>query len=613
MELLPLQPPESNNLSRTYNFSSRLRTLNLSSSGIVSLPPCIEGFVELLELDLRDCQQLEEILCLPPNIEEVDIRGCSSLKNFLPESNNLSRTYNFSSRLRTLNLSGSGIVSLPPCIEGFVGLLELDLRDCKQLEEILCLSPNIEEVDIRGCSSLKNFLPESNNLSRTYNFSSRLRTLNLSGSGFVSLPPCIEGFVGLLELDLRECKQLEEILCLPPNIEEVDIRGCSNLKNFLPESNNLSRTYNFSSRLRTLNLSGSGIVSLPPCIEGFVGLLELDLRDCKQLEEILRLPPNIKEIDVRGCSSLKNFLPESNNLSRTYNFSSNLRILNLYGSGIVSLPPCIEGFVGLFELNLGFCKQLEEILHLPPNIKEVDATGCVLLERFPHVSTESSFGTPDLKRLRRINLSKCNKVEVNVGNHAPDRLLVQERFQEKDSSTIIYSGSRIPEWFKYCKETTSYSDSIGIEIDHNASMCCGRQIMALVLCLVLGPLLAQDFYSFTVSRNGRQIGNEVIWSGDSMDPHDRVWLQYIVVNSIDHEILPRSYTGGNNNMRFAFESDTRKAILKSGGVHLIYGFIDIIQILKRYREHDLEPDWNPQQKRQSSTTRIMEFEDANDD
>ncbi|KAG7945135.1 hypothetical protein I3843_15G137500 [Carya illinoinensis] len=223
----------------------------------------------------------------------------------------------------------------------------------------------------------------------------------------------------------------------------------------------------------------------------------------------------------------------------------------------------------------------------------------MLLERFPHVSTKSSFGTPDLKRLRRINLSKCNKVEVNVGNHAPDPLLVQERFREKDSSTIIYSGSRIPEWFKYCKETTSYSYSIEIEIDHNASMYCGHQIVALVLCFVVGPLPAQDFYSFTVSINGWRIGNEGMWSGDSMDPHDRVWLQYIVVNSIDHEILPRSYREGNNNMRFAFRGQG-KAILKSGGVHLIYGkdnFIDPIQLLKRYRddgEHDLEPDWKPQ-------------------
>ncbi|KAG7945136.1 hypothetical protein I3843_15G137600 [Carya illinoinensis] len=308
MVLLPLPPPKSNNLFRTYNFSSSVRELCLSGCSIVSLPPFIERFVGLSKLDLTQCEQLEEILHLPPNIKEVDAEGCSSLKNFLPESNKLSQTYNFSSSLRTLNLSGSGIVSLPPCIEGFVALSKLVLKCCEQLEEILHLPRNIEVVDAAGCSSLKNFLPESNNLSWTYNFSSSLRTLNLSGSGIVSLPPYIERFVGLFELNLTDCKQLEEILHLPPNIEKVYADGCSSLKNFLPKSNNLSRTYNFSSSLRTLNLSGSGIVSLPPCIEGFVGLFVLNLTDCKQLEEILHLPPNIEKVYADGCSSLKNFL-----------------------------------------------------------------------------------------------------------------------------------------------------------------------------------------------------------------------------------------------------------------------------------------------------------------
>ncbi|KAG6676238.1 hypothetical protein I3842_15G142000 [Carya illinoinensis] len=597
MKLLPSPPPESNNLSRTYNFSSSLRTLDLSGSGIVSLPPCIEGSVGLSKLDLVECKRLEEILYLPPNIEQVDASGCFSLKSFLPKSNNSL------SRLRELSLYGSGIVSLPPCIEGSVELTKLDLGKCDQLEEILHLPPNIEEVDASGCSSLKNFLPESNNLSRTYNFSSSLRILDLSNSGIVSLPPCIEGFVGLSKLDLA-CCELEEILHLPPNIEELDASQCSSLKYFLPESNNLSRTYNFSSSLRILNLSYSGIVSLPPCIEGFVGLSKLDLGECKQLEEILHLPPNIEQVDASGCSSLKSFLPKSNNLSRTYNFLSNLRTLNLSKSGFVSLPPCIEGFVGLSKLDLRDCEQLEEILHLPPNIEELDATRCVLLERFPHVSTESSFGTPDLKRLRRINLSECNKVEVDVGNHAPDPLLVQERFREKESSTIIYPGSRIPEWFKYCKETTSLSESIEVEIDHNASMCCGHQIVALVLCYVVAPL------PYGSSRFSQRFSQR--W--DSVDAHYSVCLKYIAGNSID-EILSRSYREGNNKTRFTFESNPKKAIFKSAGVHLIYGndnFINPIQLSKRYRddgEHDLEPDRNPQQKRQSSTTRVMEFKD----
>ncbi|KAG6627865.1 hypothetical protein CIPAW_15G159200 [Carya illinoinensis] len=589
-----------------------LKCVKLKETGIQELPSSFTYLTGLEKLFIIGCDSFVHFpvnIFLLEHLQDVSIMHCPNFVNFGKENEiSSSMEFNFSSSLKTLSLRGSGIVSLSPCIEGLVGLSKLDLTFCYQLKEILYLPPNIEEVNATRCSSLKDFFPESNNLSRTYNFSSSLKTLILCGSGIVSLSPCIERFVGLSELELSNCDQLEEILHLPPNIEKVDASECSSLESFLPESNNLSRTYDFSSSLRTLNLSDSGIVSIPPCIEGFVGLSELDLRGCQLLEEILHLPPKIEKVDAEGCYSLKKFLPESINLSQTYNFSSSLKTLILRGSGIVSLSPCIERFVGLFELDLGFCEQLEEILHLPPNIEKVEASGCVLLERFPHVSTESSFGIPDLKRLSKIDLLECNK---------------------KDSSTIIYPGSRIPEWFKYCKETTSLSKSIEVEIGHNASMCCGHQIVALVLCFVVGPIPPQSFYGhiggfsrcicgFTISINGQQIGNDKIWSWDSVDRHYSVCLKYIAGNSID-EILSRSYREGNNNTRFTFESDSKKAIFKSAGVHLIYGndnFINPIQLSKRYRddgEHDLEPDWNPQQKRQSSTTRIMEFEDANDD
>ncbi|KAG6676236.1 hypothetical protein I3842_15G141800 [Carya illinoinensis] len=448
----------------------------------------------------------------------------------------------------------------------------------------------------------------------------------------------------LVALDFSDCSSLKK---LPRSfklisLKVLELEGCTSLEYFPEIECEMEH-------LKDLWLEGTRIQELPSSITYLTGLETLYINVCISL---VHFPVNIfqlehlQDVSITHCPNFVNFgkevghngqfvpctqeneispsmellpsrPPDSNDLFRIYNFSSSLRTLNLYGSGIVSLPPCIEGFVGLSKLDLRYCKQLEEILYLPPNIESVDAIGCVLLERFPRVSTKSSFGTPDLKRLTRINLSECSKVEVDVGNHAPDPLLVQERFREKDSSTIIYPGSRIPEWFKYCKETTSLSKSIEVEIDHNESMCFGHQIVALVLCFVVGPLPARAFYSFTVSRNGQQIGNDGMWFWDSMDPH-RVCLQYIAGNSID-EILPTSYREGNNNMRFTFENDSKKGIFKSAGVHLIYGndnFIDPIQHSKRYRddgEHDLEPNWNPQKKQQSSTTRIMEFKDANND
>ncbi|KAG2667501.1 hypothetical protein I3760_15G118200 [Carya illinoinensis] len=62
--------------------SSTLQELDLSESRIVRLPPSIESFVELRILKLQDCFHLEEILHLPPNIQELYANFCISLERF---------------------------------------------------------------------------------------------------------------------------------------------------------------------------------------------------------------------------------------------------------------------------------------------------------------------------------------------------------------------------------------------------------------------------------------------------------------------------------------------------------------------------------------------------
>ncbi|XP_040996732.1 disease resistance protein Roq1-like [Juglans microcarpa x Juglans regia] len=476
--------------------------------------------------------------------------------------------------------------------------------------------------------------------------SKNLTSIDCSGSKYLTKISDLSSCSNLKKLILDECKNLVEVhdsVGFLDKLVELKFEQCSSLKN-LPRSFKLrslkllelggcTSLENFPEiecemeHLKYVMLESTVIQELPSSITYLAGLEELLMYGCKNL---VHLPINIfqfehlEKVYLLYCPNFLNFGKEvghngqsmlctqENEISSSMklfplppsesNFS--LTTLNLSSSGIVSLPPCIERFVGLARLSLRDCKQLEKILHLPPNIEEVDATGCGLLERFHNVSTESSFGIPNLKWLTSINLSECNKMHVNVGNHAPDPLWVQECFQMKDSSRIIYPGSRIPEWFKYCKETTSYSNSIEIEIDHTASMCFGHQMVALVLCFVVGPL-PLGYETITISINSQLMVwdpyCDLLWP--SMDPH-RVCLKYIAGNSID-EMMLRSYRKGNN-MRFIFGSGSKEAILKSVGVHLIYrndNFINPIQLSKRYRdggEHDLE-----------STTKVAIFNHEN--
>ncbi|XP_042962534.1 TMV resistance protein N-like [Carya illinoinensis] len=86
------------------------------------------------------------------------------------------------------------------------------------------------------------------------------------------------------------------------NVEQVqELAPPTNSSNGSNELEMLNHT------LTELHLSGSEIVSLPTSIKGFVALIELILRDCEKLEEILELPPNIQLVDAEGCKSLERF------------------------------------------------------------------------------------------------------------------------------------------------------------------------------------------------------------------------------------------------------------------------------------------------------------------
>ncbi|KAG7945375.1 hypothetical protein I3843_15G148900 [Carya illinoinensis] len=92
-----------------YSFycSSTLQELDLSWSAIVSLPPSIKRFVELRILRLWHCEKLQEILHIPPNIQELYASECFSLERF-PE---VSTKFQFHTScglrdLRWIDLSG---------------------------------------------------------------------------------------------------------------------------------------------------------------------------------------------------------------------------------------------------------------------------------------------------------------------------------------------------------------------------------------------------------------------------------------------------------------------------------------------------------------------------
>ncbi|XP_059455283.1 disease resistance protein RPV1-like [Corylus avellana] len=365
----------------------------------------VECFQSLTTMDFYSCEFLEKIpnISRIPNLELLKLCYCKNLVEVHHSVGSLNK-------LKNLTIfSCSNLRSFPKSFKSR-SLEKIDFINFSMLKSF----PKMECLeDIYCCDSLR---------ALDWGSTSTLYYLNLSWCGIVTLSRCIESFVGLKVLKMVNCKQLQEILGLPPNVEVVTAWGCVSLEIFLegsrksqlfntedpPEPMGVGTEIPAQQSLRKINLSDSAIVSLPTFFNRFVKLEKLYLEGCKQLRKILVLPPNVRKLKAWNCSSLEVFLGEAGRsqfntfvppnplwvgtassalqpLEQKFQLEcsfNSLEFLDLSGSAIVSLPIWFNKFVKLEKLKLNYCKQLRKILVLPPNVREVEASSCSSLEVF---------------------------------------------------------------------------------------------------------------------------------------------------------------------------------------------------------------------------------------
>ena len=144
------------------------------------------------------------------------------------------------------------LTSLPESISQLESLKKLDLSICwrsTSLPEFIGQLKNLEELNLSWCHTL------------------------------TSLPESVGQLENLVELNLFKCRRL---ITLPESIgqleklEKLNASGCTGVTS-LPESIG-------QLKLEKLDLSHSGLKSLPECIEQLKNLVKLDLSNC-QLKE----------------------------------------------------------------------------------------------------------------------------------------------------------------------------------------------------------------------------------------------------------------------------------------------------------------------------------------
>ena len=295
-------------------------------------------------------------------------------------------------------------------------LIRLDLNGCKCVESLphkISLEA-LEFFNLSGCSKLKKFPDTVENMPR-------LSKLCLSETAIKDLSLLVIHSTSLIELDLRDCKNLSSLpiaICSLMSLKTLNLSGCSKIDE-LPE--NLGKIEG----LEKLDLSGTAITGLPSSVVHLKNLRVLSLSGCvglssKSFNKLTWFPlmqsrrspdpMGMLEHSLIGLCSLTTLDLSYCNVQTIPNVLgclSSLERLNLRGNNFVSLPESIIQLSNLRGLYMGGCTHLRMLPKLPLNIKYIDATKCTSLETLS-LRPESDFH-PDFRLLN------CDKLIKNQG------------------------------------------------------------------------------------------------------------------------------------------------------------------------------------------------------
>ncbi|MED6124984.1 hypothetical protein PIB30_064064 [Stylosanthes scabra] len=310
IEMLELQHSHLYTLDKSFKKYANLTSLNFSSCESLTRIPDVSGIPNLEQLILEDCtglvdihesvgsldklvylgvERCTELKNLPsvlklPSLACIALNGCSQLEQF-PE------LLGDMENLRIVEMEETAIQELPSCISNFSSLEVLVLKCCSNLKELpitIDMLPNLQILDISGCPQLQLFTKNLRSFS-TQNYSTMPAELDEDSPNLELLPspPCLDpispnihssyGFPLLENLELSDCNLSDE---------DLHILSCF-------------------SNLASLDISRNNFVTLPKCFNRLCSLQELYVANCRKLQHISGIPPNLEHIDATSCTRLE--------------------------------------------------------------------------------------------------------------------------------------------------------------------------------------------------------------------------------------------------------------------------------------------------------------------
>ncbi|KAF3445361.1 hypothetical protein FNV43_RR10537 [Rhamnella rubrinervis] len=413
----------------------------------------VQSLPKLQNMDLSNSKFLTHLpdLSLAPNLESINLEGCRSLFHILSSIENLHK-------LIDLNLNGcSNLRDLEEISgrRGYLGLVRhkyfknLVNNTYDLLKYLTFLNPSIANF-------ITKFPLQSSRSSISQRFPLNLRSLRLGGTSIEVLPSSICDLPGLDHLDLSGCKRLKSLptsICKLKSLQSINLNECSNLEEFPEILEPMERLY-------YLDLVEAAIKNLPESIENLVGLRDLRIRNCREIEF---LPNNL--CNLRGLDNL--YLDNCPKLQ--------------------TLPSCP---LGLELLSIRNCASFSLTTELPSCLGLFNASNCTSLESIP-----SWTSSPRIYRMKV--LEWWGVIHLDSTNHGAVFTMLScamlwnlecfDQFEVVGMVHGFYPGDEIPKLFSY----QSLGNSLrNIKLpDWNSN-----DLLGVVFCVVLEPSKIVDHH-----------------------------------------------------------------------------------------------------------------------
>lgn len=451
------------------------------------------------------------------NIEELAIDGCKRLvelpslvqlkslpsSQFINSRKNLKKFPELPRHLDWLSFQDTAIKEIPESIGYIHRLRELTLSNSrlKTVSRNICQLEFLEAFEVGRCPM--SVFPE---------FLRNLKRFILCWNQIEEVPSSIGGLNQLLHLDMRGTR----IHSLPTTVLQLDALT-EILLSYCP---NITNCPNVLENIKLLFLDDTPIQKVPSSISRLKSLSCLSMSGCTRLTSLstsickLKSP---KRLFLGGCSNLECF-PEiletmesliHLDLSRTVikvllpsSFSNLifLKELRLSRSDIMEIPEGFKQLSSLICLYLCCCKRLKSLLQLPPSLRILAARDCKSLERVSNLE-QFQYTKAHICLLMYdypltyicflfINCLKMDRDALkNIAADAQLRIqgmaekFAMESYEGSDhvydkSVFYCFSGSQIPETFKY----QSTNSSITVE---SSPACSHKRFLCFILCIVV--------------------------------------------------------------------------------------------------------------------------------